>query len=63
MVTRQDLNKKAIVYVRESKTGRMVWRNFGYRIAEILNNGNVKLVAREQPDIYFDAKDVIAIDQ
>ena len=63
MVTRQDLNKPALVYVKETKTGKMVWRNFGYRIADILNNGNVLLVSNNNPDIYFDAKDVIAIDR
>ena len=63
MITSKDINKNAIMYVRESKTGRLVWRNFGYVIRNILDNGNVRLTAEGQPDIYFDAKDVIAIDK
>lgn len=63
MVTSKDIHKKVIMYVRDNRTKKMVWRNFGYSIYAFLENGNVRLVAPNQQDVYFDAKDVRAIDE
>jgi hypothetical protein len=59
----QDVNKKAIVRVRDRRTGRLVWRNFGFRVAGVNGNGQVILVDDRNQTMLFHINEVKVIDQ
>ena len=63
MITKKDEGKPTILHVRETATGKLVWRNFGFTVGELLANGNVRLWHQTQQDIYFPAKDIRVIDK